>query len=61
MFFGKFSTGDELLDKIAYAIIAVIIVVALDTFGAPFANKILSTIWWVVNKLSDYISDLFHL
>ena len=45
MFFGKFSTGDELLDKIAYAIIAVIIVVALDTFGAPFANKILSTIW----------------
>ena len=45
MFFGRFYTGDPLLDKIAYTILAVIIIGVLDTFGAPIANKFLSTIW----------------
>lgn len=45
MFGGRYTTGDQLIDKIMYAVLTVIIVGAFIIFGSPVYNKFLSMIW----------------
>ena len=45
MFNGFYTSGDEMVDKILYTALAVLIISFIIIFGAPLFNKVLASMF----------------